>query len=134
MNLKFQYSTDSFVSFLYLLMFERSFMVCLSFFECVFTMNILSWQFFLSDFIVTIYRMFSRKQFPFKGQVFLLMQLHFRVFWFTGLCNTSFLLVLIFDLILGIHEWLILIVFLLNIFLYLCVGVSKKKVSDISFH
>ena len=52
----------------------------------------------------------------------MLVQLHFRVFWFTGLFNTFLLFVLFFDLMLGIREKLILIVVLLNIFLYLCFG------------
>ena len=39
---------------------------------------------FLSHFVVALYEMFYRRQFLFKGKAFLLIQLHFQVFWFTG--------------------------------------------------
>lgn len=35
--------------------------------------------------------MFSRRQFPFRGQVLLLIKLHLRVFWFTGLFKKNIL-------------------------------------------
>ena len=101
---KFQCSTDSFV-FTFTDV-EWSFMVCASFFKCVFTNSFII--FGLVILFVRLYyryiRMFFRKEFPFKGQGFLLIQLHFRASWFTGLFNIFLLCVLIFDLMLGIHE------------------------------
>ena len=66
--------------------------------------------------------MFSRGQFLFKGQVLFLVQLHFRDFWFASSFNIFLLCVLIFDVMLDMHELLNLIVFLLIAFLYLCIG------------
>ena len=105
----FQYLMDSFVSCITFWYVEPFFMVCISIFQCFFTNSLIIYNFwvcnfFLSEFIVTLYMMFSRKQFPFKGQLFLLIQLHFRVFKFTGLFNIFLLCVLIFDLMLGIYE------------------------------
>ena len=70
---KFQYSTDSFVSFLYLDV-EWFFMVCVSVFKCVFTNS-----FIISGLLIPFVRLYCRykldvfrRQFPFKGQVFLM--------------------------------------------------------------
>ena len=81
---------------------DRSFMVCVSFFECVFISSVISPGLvilFVGFYCRYIQDVFIR-QFPLKGQVFLLMQLHFWVFWFTGLVNIFLLCVLIFDLML----------------------------------
>ena len=87
--------------FLYLLMLGLHIV-----FKCVFT-NF----FIISGLVILFVRLYWSyiqdvfgRQFPFKGQVFLLIQLHFRAFRFTGLFNIFLLCVLIFDLMLGIHE------------------------------
>ena len=58
---KFQYSTDSFISFLCLLMLNDLlwFSYCFLNVFSLISLKFLGWWFFLSDFNVTIYRMFS---------------------------------------------------------------------------
>ena len=99
-------------------------MVFVSFSKCIFTNSLI-----IFGLVILFVRLYCRyiqdvfrRQCPFKGYVFFLIQLTYLVVWFTVLFNVFLLCVLIFDLMLDIHEWLTLIVFLLNIFLYLCIG------------
>ena len=92
---------DSFVLFLYLSMLNDllRFAYCFHLFLCNF------WVFNSFCHTLLLYMMFCRRQFLFIGQVFLLIQLHFRMFWFTGLFNFFFdYLYYFFYLMLGLQE------------------------------